>query len=397
MKMGDSSKKGPLCLNPLRNTVLLKTNFIMKAFLDNRLLQHCLFWCFQGVIYTFNYVRGDDYVMSIKTTLLLMPLHMMFTYTQIYVLIPRLLLRRKIAQYILYTLLFTQLMYSINLVYYSFVVYPLASGLVCTFFKWEQLWTFNPNELKTAFSFFMICGLAVSVKLLKKWYQENTRNQRIEKEKLTMELDMLKAQVHPHFLFNTLNNLYALTLSKSDKAPLAVSNLADLLRYMLYECNEREVPLDKEITVLNKYMELEKLRYGNRIELSFSCTGDTRRLRIAPLILLPFVENSFKHGVSEQLEKCWVNLHLHAEGDHFSFNLSNSRSHELPQSASGGIGLQNIRKRLDLMYPGQYTMTINEEAEIYAVKLQMKLAVLPAATVAQIRTELYPAPIPAMA
>ena len=369
----------------------------MKTFLDNRLLQHCLFWCFQLIIYTFNYVKGNEYGTSVMTTLLLLPLHMIFTYTQIYVLIPRLLLRRKIAQYIVYTLLFTQLMYSINLLYYSFVVYPVTAGLKCTFFKWEQLWTFNPNEFRTVFSFFMICGLAVSVKLLKKWYQENNRNQRIEKEKLTMELDMLKAQVHPHFLFNTLNNLYALTLSKSDKAPLAVSNLADLLRYMLYECDEREVPLEKEITVLNKYMELEKLRYGNRIELSFSCTGDTRRLKIAPLILLPFVENSFKHGVSEQLEKCWVNLHLHAEGDLFSFNLSNSCSNELVPGAAGGIGLQNIRKRLDLMYPGQYTMTINEEPDMYAVKLQMKLAMLPAVAVMQILTEPHTAPIPAMA
>ena len=369
----------------------------MKAILDNRLLQHGLFWCFQVFMYTGNFVKGDDYGTSFMSTLLFLPVHMIFTYTQIYVLIPRLLLQRRIAAYIVYTLLFTQLMYSINLIHYSFVVYPLTTGLACTYFNWDQLWSFNPIEFRTVFSFFMICGLAVSVKLLKKWYQENSRNQRMEKEKLAMELDMLKAQVHPHFLFNTLNNLYALTLSKSDKAPLAVSNLADLLRYMLYECDEREVPLEKEITVLNKYMELEKLRYGNRIELSFSCTGDIRRLRIAPLILLPFVENSFKHGVSEQLEQCWVNLHLHADGDSFSFNLSNSCSNEPVQRAAGGIGLQNIRKRLDLMYPGKYTLTINEEPEIYAVKLQMKLAMLPALAVTHKLTEPHPAPIPAMA
>ncbi|RYY68140.1 MAG: hypothetical protein EOO13_13110 [Chitinophagaceae bacterium] len=369
----------------------------MKTFLDNRLLQHGLFWCFQVFIYTGNYVKGDDYKMALVSTLLFLPLHMIFTYTQLYVLIPRLLLRRKIARYILYTLLLTQLVYSINLIYYSFVVYPLTTGLVCTFFKWEQLWSFNAGEFRAVFSFFMICGLAVSVKLLKKWYQENNRNQRIEKEKLSMELNMLKAQVHPHFLFNTLNNLYALTLSKSEKAPLAVSNLADLLRYMLYECDEREVPLEKEITVLNKYMELEKLRYGNRIELSFSCTGDIRRLRIAPLILLPFVENSFKHGVSDQLEQCWVNLHLHAEEDSFTFNLSNSCSNGFVHGAAGGIGLQNIRKRLDLMYPGQYTLAINEAPEMYAVKLQMKLAILPAAAVTHTRREPHPAPIPAIA
>jgi len=369
----------------------------MKAILDNRIIQHCLFWCFYILIYTGNYLSGNDYLASVVPTLLLLPLHAAFTYTQLYLLIPRFLLRRRIAAYIIYTLLLTQLMYSVNLIYYCFVVYPIKCGRACTYFQWKLLWSFDPAELRTVFSFFMICGMAVSVKLLKKWYQENNRNRQIEKEKLLMELDMLKAQVHPHFLFNTLNNLYALTLVKSERAPLAVSHLADLLRYMLYECNEREVPLDKEITVLKKYMELEKLRYGNRIELSFSCTGDVHRLKIAPLILLPFVENSFKHGVSEQLEQCWVNLHLHAEGGTFTLNLSNSRSAEPAKGNAGGIGLQNIRKRLDLMYPGCYTMTVNEEPEMYAVKLQVKLAVIPAVATVNPRIEPYTSPIPAMA
>ncbi|MGC4100371.1 sensor histidine kinase [Ferruginibacter sp.] len=369
----------------------------MKAILDNRVIQHCIFWCFYLLIYTGNYLTGNDYWPTFLATMLFLPVQMIFTYTQLYVLIPRFLLQRRIAAYIIYTLLFTQLMYDLNLMFYSFVVFPIKTGLACTYFKWNKLWTFDPIELRTVFSFFMICGIAVAVKLLKKWYQENNRNQKIEKEKLSMELDMLKAQVHPHFLFNTLNNLYGLTLTKSERAPLAVSHLADMLRYMLYECNEREVPLEKEITVLKKYMELEKLRYGKRIELSFSCTGDIQHLKIAPLILLPFVENSFKHGVSEQLEQCWVNLQMHAERNSFTLNLSNSRNAEPVKTNAGGIGLQNIRKRLDLMYPGNYTMTINEEPEIYAVKLQMKLAAIPAVTVTHTRLEPYISTIPAMA
>lgn len=368
----------------------------MKAILNNRLTQHTLFWCFQLLLYTGNYVTGTDYAATFLPTLLFLPIHMIFTYTQLYVLIPRLLLRRRIAAYIIYTLLFTQMMYSINLLYNSFVVYPFKTGLSCTYFHWNLLWTFNPAEARTVFSFFMICGLAVSVKLLKKWYYENNRSRKIEKEKLSMELDMLKAQVHPHFLFNTLNNLYALTLMRSERAPLAVSHLADLLRYMLYECNEREVPLEKELAVLKKYMELEKLRYGDRIDLSFSATGDVHRLKIAPLILLPFVENSFKHGASEQLEKCWVNLHVHADGGNFTFNLSNSRTTQPAKENAGGIGLQNIRKRLELMYPGRYTMTVNQEEEMYAVKLQLQLHVIPEATVTTPLPEIYPSPIPSL-
>jgi two-component system LytT family sensor kinase len=369
----------------------------MKAILDNRIIQHCIFWCFYVLIYTGNYLSGTDYMASLVSTLMYLPLHISFTYTQLYLLIPRLLLKRRIAAYIIYTLLFTQLMYAANTIFYSFVMYPMKFGHPSPYFQWSCFWTINPFQLRTIFSFYMICAVAVSVKLLKKWYYENNRNQKIEKEKLSMELDMLKAQVHPHFLFNTLNNLYALTLVKSDRAPLAVSHLADLLRYMLYECNEREVPLEKEITVLKKYMELEKLRYGNRIELSFSCTGDSQQLKIAPLILLPFVENSFKHGVSEQLEQCWVNLHLHAEGEMFTLNLSNSRSANPVKGNAGGIGLQNIRKRLDLLYPGCYSMTVNEEPEMYAVKLQMKLAVVPAITIVHTRIASPASPIPAMA
>lgn len=219
----------------------------------------------------------------------------------------------------------------------------------------------------------MICGMAVSIKLLKKWVYENDRNQKIEKEKLSMELEMLKAQVHPHFLFNTLNNLYALTLTHSDKAPVVVTHLSDLLRYMLYECDEKEVPLEKEIEVLKKYVELEKIRYGKRIDVSFSCDGDIKKNVIAPLILLPFVENSFKHGISEQLDQCWVNLHLHAAGNEFTFNLSNSSGNSKLKSAAGGIGLQNIKKRLEIIYPGKYALTINEEPEMYVVKLKMQL------------------------
>jgi LytS/YehU family sensor histidine kinase len=220
----------------------------------------------------------------------------------------------------------------------------------------------------------MICGVAVSIKLLKKWYLENDRNQKIEKEKMLMELEMLKAQVHPHFLFNTLNNLYSLTLTKSDNAPVVVTNLSDLLRYMLYECREKEVPLLNEITALKKYVELEKLRYGNRLDISFSYSGGVNDLLIAPLLLLPFVENSFKHGMSEQLDQCWINLHLHAEHDSFSFNLSNSCSKEKKQAMVGGIGLKNIKKRLDLIYAEHYNLNINQDEDMYSVKLTMRLS-----------------------
>ncbi len=354
----------------------------MKAILHNRIAQHVFFWCFYLLIYTGNYVQNDNYLAGLVTTLLYLPIHITFTYSQLYLFIPRLLLKKKITAYIIVTLLVTHLLYFVNYVFYCFVIYPVMFKKTCHFFSWNSLWTLNPLEPKTVFSFFMIFGIAASVKLLKKWYYENNRNQTIAKEKLSIELEMLKAQVHPHFLFNTLNNLYSLTLTKSDKAPLTVSHLADLLRYMLYECNEKEVPLEKEVEMLRKYVELEKLRYGARLDVSFSCSGNILGLKIAPLILLPFVDNSFKHGVSEEIDQCWINLQMHAQGNTFTFILSNSRSHDALSYKPGGIGLQNIKKRLELIYRGNYNMIINEEAEMYSIKLQVGLSSVPEAVLA---------------
>ncbi len=349
----------------------------MKAILHNRVMQHVFFWCFQLLIYTGNYTKDGNYMVGLVTTLFYLPTHLLFTYTQLYLFIPRLLLKKKFAAYIIVSLLVTHILYCLNVLYYSFIIYPIMFEKACTFFAWKLMWTFNQTELKAAFSYFMICSMAAAVKLLKKWYYEHNRNQIIEKEKLSIELEMLKAQVHPHFLFNTLNNLYSLTLTRSDKAPVTVSHLSDLLRYMLYECNEKEVPLEKEIEVLKKYIELEKLRYGNRLDVSFSYSGNIRQLKIAPLILLPFVENSFKHGVSEEIDKCWISLQMHAQDNTFNFILSNSRSLDALKNKPGGIGLQNIKKRLNLIYPGSYSLTINEAAEMYGIKLQIQLSTLP--------------------
>jgi LytS/YehU family sensor histidine kinase len=238
---------------------------------------------------------------------------------------------------------------------------------------WTWLYTITPTQIFPFFSMLPICGIAAAIMLLKKWHFENEKNRQIEREKMGMELEMLKAQVHPHFLFNTLNNLYSLTLTKSQNAPLVVTHLSELLRYMLYECNEQEVPLDKEIAAIRKYVELEKLRYGPRLDVSLSCSGELSQLKIAPLILLPFIENSFKHGVSKELDQCWINLHIHADNNNLSFNLSNSCFNDKLSVINGGIGLQNIQKRLTLLYDGKYSLNNTHEEEIYLVRLTMQL------------------------
>ncbi|QCR25089.1 two-component system sensor protein [Pontibacter sp. SGAir0037] len=222
-----------------------------------------------------------------------------------------------------------------------------------------------------------VAGFAGAIKLAKHWYQKNQLNLKLEHEKLTAELQLLKAQVHPHFLFNTLNNLYSLTLTHSAEAPEVVLKLSGLLRYMLYEGNVPKVPLSKEVKLITDYLELEKMRYGNRLDLSVNLSGDFDGKLIAPLLLLPFLENSFKHGASEHLDQAWVSLDLSVRENKLKLKLMNA----LPEASaltaggvrSGGIGLQNVQKRLQLIYPDQHELKIIREAEVFIVTLVLYL------------------------
>ena len=338
----------------------------MIRIIQNRALQHIAFWTFFLLIFTVNYASNQNYKQELLVTLVFLPGHMLFVYTQLYFLVPRFLQQRKLTAYIFLTLLLTLIAtFSHRMIWNSFVVWYKNVAP-------EPY--FNIDVLRSFFAFWMIGGIAISIKLLKEWYREKQRTWETQNEKIRIELELLKSQVHPHFLFNTLNNLYSLTLTNSKKAPIAVTHLSDLLRYMLYECKDDEVPLEKEIAILKKYAELEKLRYGDRIEIAFNCTGEINGLMIAPLLLLPFVENSFKYGTSEQLDRSWVNLNIHLDEDCMVFHLSNSRNANPEQKNVGGIGLSNVRKRLDLIYDGNYELIINDgDPDLFVVKLKLKL------------------------
>ncbi|TWF45135.1 tetratricopeptide repeat protein [Chitinophaga polysaccharea] len=192
-----------------------------------------------------------------------------------------------------------------------------------------------------------------------------------------IELNLLKAQIHPHFLFNTLNNLYALSLSKSDKSPEVVLELSQILRYILYECNTSTVNLEKEIRMIERYISLEKIRYQNQLEINMDMDGHLAQFNVAPLLILPLVENAFKHGISKLMEDGWINISAKARQDQFIFKISNNKlpdsDHHAQSSAFGNIGLLNIRKRLDILYPGQHELKIINEEEVFAVIMKLKL------------------------
>jgi LytS/YehU family sensor histidine kinase len=185
---------------------------------------------------------------------------------------------------------------------------------------------------------------------------------------------LLKAQIHPHFLFNTLNNIYAFTLSASPKAPQMVKKLSGLLRYIIHECNQPRVPLEKELAMIRDYMELEKIRYEEQMDMTVDIRGNCENKMIAPLLLIPFVENSFKHGTSKMLSRPWVTLHVIVEENIFYLLLTNSKPEEYGNPHSeGGIGLANVQKRLALLYPGNHVIKMTEEPRNFTVLLEINL------------------------
>ena len=191
------------------------------------------------------------------------------------------------------------------------------------------------------------------------------------------ELQSLKNQINPHFLFNTLNNLYALTLKKSDQAPEVVLKLSDMMRYMLYECNEKEVLMEKEFHYIQNYIELEKIRYSANTDIELNVDESLMEKRIAPLLLIPFVENSFKHGSQSSLEKAYIHINAKLNDDTMIFSVVNSKPQVIPgqihPKKQGGVGLTNVYKRLELIYPNRHNLQIDDMPDSYSIKLIIHL------------------------
>lgn len=195
----------------------------------------------------------------------------------------------------------------------------------------------------------------------------------LEKQQLRTELIYLKTQVQPHFFFNTLNNIYSLTLQQSAKAAPLVAKHADIMRYMLYMASEPTVTLQKEVDFLRDYIGVEAVRYPERIMINFEAQGIEQTAVIEPLLLLPFVENTFKHGISEEINEGFVLVILSQIGNELSLEVSNSKSEIGANNGHDGIGLKNVKKRLDLLYPQRYSLTIQDEIDTYTVFLTLKL------------------------
>ncbi|MEM9889077.1 MAG: histidine kinase [Bacteroidota bacterium] len=288
-------------------------------------------------------------------------------YLNYFYFLPRFLKHRNIGRYLLSFLpIFMILGYAVILgKRWLLSDYPFAGRFIYSN-------RFMVNVLVNAFFLVVFVSL---LKFVEDWFQLEARKKEFEKEQLTSELRFLKAQINPHFLFNTLNNLYYLAFNNSPNTTEVIAKLSQMMRYMLYESNHPRVPLDNEIEYIRNYISLEKLRLNDEVPIDFEVKGKTAGVAIVPLVLITFLENAFKHGVSNTTEQAWIKATLNVEEGMCYYQVANSKISESGKTVSekSGIGLQNVKRRLDLSYPDNYHLAVRENEDHYAVDLKLNL------------------------
>jgi len=346
-------------------------------YIKYRILIHSLFWLLVLSFYTLLFgSENSDYTGAFQFVIMLLPITIATTYFLNYYLIPRYVLKKKYFLFILYFI-------------YSFII-SITLGLNVVLLTFVVIADFNAgNMVPASFNIiYLIAGnylvvlFAVTIKLVSKWNTVEKKNLLLEKKSMEMELrlkeaelKLLKAQIHPHFLFNTLNNLYGLVLAGSENAPQIVLKISSLLDYMLYKSNKPYVSIASEVQYIKDYLELEKLRYS-KLQIEFSEKGISNKVSIAPMILQPFVENAFKHGISKEVGMQWLNLEISVDNGHLEFRVKNPRVAESSNDETGyseGIGLNNVKKRLDILYPGRYKLNIKEDNSTFDIILNIDL------------------------
>ena len=346
--------------------------------IQSRIASHLLFW--GGFLLTFTLLatlNSGTISNNLINYLSLLPAQMMAAYTLIYFQVPKLLLKKKYAWFAL-SFLFS--IYLFAVIARLSIIY-IAEPFTRTDFEQESILEVitDPAYLFAVYFpvVYVIVFLLFALKTIKERFEERHQMQALEQEKTANELKFLKAQIHPHFLFNTLNSLYALTLAKSDAAPQVVVKLSELLDYILYQCNEPSIAIEQEIDLLQGYIDLETLRYGEKLELTFEHDLGQKGAKVAPLILLSIVENAFKHGASGNPINPKIHIHLKVENEQLNFSVFNTKTttstNKLPRRGRSGIGSINVSRQLALNYPNKHELKIEDTPNTYLVQLTINL------------------------
>ena len=328
---------------------------------------------FAYFLITSSMVFFRDYAHLVKSSIALMVPQIIMAYAILYFLIPKFLNHKKYLKFGLSLFLILIIVFvgyvATKKFYFDVEYVDTYTGIAREFMKLSMLEQLvDPN-----FFFSKLVKFLTPTALLFTYrlYKNQQDVLQLREQKRLAELSALKNQLNPHFLFNTLNNLYALALEKSEKTPEVIERLSEILDYMLYRCKDKYVLLHKEIELIENYLALEKIRYGKRVQINFikeSFTGT----KIAPLIILTFIENAFKHGVSQELDVAEIEMKLEIKDQQIIFYISNTKPKAIVVNQnSESMGLVNIQKQLDLLYPNEYTLDIKNSDDRYEVQLNI--------------------------
>lgn len=349
----------------------------INAFLGNefvfsphyRVWRHIIYWTFHITIWSvFWIVMGATFSFAriLFNMSLWIPVFILFGYPLAYGAIPYLLVKGKVWQFFLIILAWGAVGLYINYAFRTYLYVPLQVAIGFELIPQPGLQPHSYLCMTTSAASPMI------IQFFKLWTVKQKEWMQAQQEKIGADLQLLKAQVHPHFLFNTLNSIYIFSLERSHKTPDMILKLSSLLSYMLYDCRTEEVWLEKEIEMMKNYIDLEKERYGDKIEVSWNVEGDIKDQFIAPLMILPFFENAFKYGASEEIQKPWLGIDISVKNQVLRCKIANSKS-EFVHHHQNGIGINNVQKRLEMLYPDNHELKMNDEGDFFVVSLLVKL------------------------
>lgn len=365
--------------------------FLLKLYpLDNvpfsrRVQMHFIFWLIWGAIYYLAVISGVTWEYRLWATLTSIFRTALIYYALAYFILSNFTEKNKLILALQILVLYVGFWYMLYLFYKYAIdnkVYNFKSKYYDYMLNYVQSGTKELYNTKDLFFelFYSFQGVApiFLLKVSRLMAISNQKSIKLEKEKTELELIFLRLQLNPHFLLNTLNNIYSQVISKQENASQAILTLADLLSYILYEASSEKVPLKQEIKFLRDYMDLEKLRNSDNVKISFEIEGDMKGLKIVPLILISFVENAFKHGISDSTLPSYIDLQIKIseETQQLNFIIKNSKprvERVRNLSQGGGIGLVNTRKRLEMVYPDRHSLIIKNEQNFFLVSLSMNL------------------------
>ncbi|WOD44649.1 sensor histidine kinase [Hwangdonia lutea] len=330
---------------------------------------HVIFWL---SYFVFNVIRwgsyNDDFIYSIKSNLVEFPIHIILVYLNIYYLIPKFILKSKYFAFILS--LIAALVFS----------YFLRLGLNLMFVSddiWISMYSTMPNQ--SMFNHFLsefigqiyVIAFATAIKIIVEWSIEKKRNEKLSQLQLSTELKFLRTQVQPHFFFNTLNNLYALSLNKSSSLPRLILKLSNMMEYVLYDVTDSKADLLEEISHINNYIDIENLRFKDRIDTELLITGDLEDVKVPPLLFITFVENCFKHGLKGN-DKISIKMSFEmVNKKYLEFKISNNFNPLLVNDEKKGIGISNSLRRLKLLFAKDFILQPSVNNDVYSLFLKI--------------------------